>query len=562
MALNESESVFGKSVKDFGAKGDGVTDDTLAIQRAFNEADEIFFPVGVYKVTNTLYFDGRKSGYPYRFVGKSITFSPRAKILLYANVDGIIFRGSGSTIQNMYIEIYNNIINYDSTVLTLEALDNHTNACESNLFDNLKIFQSWGVKKGTAIKMMATGVSYIYKNKFTNLEINHFYHGIKATTNGSLGINSNIFSGSIWASQQSMHLNGASGNIFNLTIQNTTTDPNNPELANVYVNGEYNQFMGLIYDVANNGLVKYAYEFGENGVNNSIGIHYKKSMIKNPHGNFNFLQEISSSMQEQFVLENNPSSPFMDYRDVGGAPLPIKTFRMISGLDNSLGRMSVVESISATSTNMQFWGVNPVTNPDSVRKLFNPNKLLTVADNLIFDAVDRTKPSRFEITLNLINTTQEYFLVKSIGVLLGQGGAILGTGNVGQSSVKAITKDGREIVYDRIGGDKRQSYHTNNQILFLQNQEPAFHWTNQTRSIVLTFTFPANSFTRQANIAYLYANAVSSYGNTGSFAYIGGDKFDGDIEFNGRAGVVIKSPNGSRYRITVSDTGALSATKL
>ena len=52
------------SVKDFGAKGDGVTDDTTAINTAFNELfsretnEEIrrslYFPAGVYKVTNEI----------------------------------------------------------------------------------------------------------------------------------------------------------------------------------------------------------------------------------------------------------------------------------------------------------------------------------------------------------------------------------------------------------------------------------------------------------------------------------------------------------------------------
>jgi hypothetical protein len=52
------------SVKDFGAVGDGVTDDTVAINRAFNELfaresntevrRSLFFPAGVYRVTDTV----------------------------------------------------------------------------------------------------------------------------------------------------------------------------------------------------------------------------------------------------------------------------------------------------------------------------------------------------------------------------------------------------------------------------------------------------------------------------------------------------------------------------
>lgn len=46
------------SVKQYGAKGDGVTDDTAAIQAAINIigiGGTIFFPAGVYKVTSTLF---------------------------------------------------------------------------------------------------------------------------------------------------------------------------------------------------------------------------------------------------------------------------------------------------------------------------------------------------------------------------------------------------------------------------------------------------------------------------------------------------------------------------
>jgi hypothetical protein len=42
------------NVKDFGAVGDGVADDTAAIQNAFNTGKSIFFPDGSYKITSNL----------------------------------------------------------------------------------------------------------------------------------------------------------------------------------------------------------------------------------------------------------------------------------------------------------------------------------------------------------------------------------------------------------------------------------------------------------------------------------------------------------------------------
>lgn len=59
--LHDYNENRGLNVKtDFGAKGDGVTDDTAAIQAAIdyatasNKGDRIFFPAGVYKTTSTL----------------------------------------------------------------------------------------------------------------------------------------------------------------------------------------------------------------------------------------------------------------------------------------------------------------------------------------------------------------------------------------------------------------------------------------------------------------------------------------------------------------------------
>jgi hypothetical protein len=43
------------NVKWFGAKGDGVNDDTLSIKQAINSSNYINFPEGVYKITDTLY---------------------------------------------------------------------------------------------------------------------------------------------------------------------------------------------------------------------------------------------------------------------------------------------------------------------------------------------------------------------------------------------------------------------------------------------------------------------------------------------------------------------------
>ena len=47
-------SGFLKNVKDFGAVGDNVADDTIAIQAALDSGGNIWFPDGIYRITGTL----------------------------------------------------------------------------------------------------------------------------------------------------------------------------------------------------------------------------------------------------------------------------------------------------------------------------------------------------------------------------------------------------------------------------------------------------------------------------------------------------------------------------
>ena len=48
-----------RTVKDYGAKGDGVTDDTAAIKTCINNESLIYFPAGTYRVTETLTLDDK-----------------------------------------------------------------------------------------------------------------------------------------------------------------------------------------------------------------------------------------------------------------------------------------------------------------------------------------------------------------------------------------------------------------------------------------------------------------------------------------------------------------------
>ncbi len=49
------------SIKDFGAKGDGLTDDTLAIQNALSAYDSVFIPAGRYLISNVITVKARQT---------------------------------------------------------------------------------------------------------------------------------------------------------------------------------------------------------------------------------------------------------------------------------------------------------------------------------------------------------------------------------------------------------------------------------------------------------------------------------------------------------------------
>lgn len=122
------------SVKDFGAVGDGVTDDTAAIQAAIdavcNESlGTVFLPAGVYKITSTLTdyntVSATSNGKTVRLVGvgssEVSTDTPLTKIVTVGAIVGIQFNGNRSGGENFIIEGDNGAFDGTSHGIVVES---------------------------------------------------------------------------------------------------------------------------------------------------------------------------------------------------------------------------------------------------------------------------------------------------------------------------------------------------------------------------------------------------------------------------------------------------------
>jgi hypothetical protein len=89
------------SVKDFGAVGDGVTDDTAAIQAALTASKRVYIPAGSYLISNTLLFKNNQ------IVGASSTYPGGVLITMTGNAPAFQYAGAyeyGVKISGIFID--------------------------------------------------------------------------------------------------------------------------------------------------------------------------------------------------------------------------------------------------------------------------------------------------------------------------------------------------------------------------------------------------------------------------------------------------------------------------
>lgn len=165
------------SVKDFGAVGDGVADDTAAIQAAVNAGGEVFFPTGRYLISSTITVAKTVS-----LLGSSSSFGDTTATaeLLYTGTGVALQIGDGST------KIYNVRI------------------------DTLGIRASGAaVSSATAIGLKLLNSNYAV---ITNLVVQRFQagKGIQCTASGiNIGASNNFIGCFLWYNKTGYEITGA-----------------------------------------------------------------------------------------------------------------------------------------------------------------------------------------------------------------------------------------------------------------------------------------------------------------------------------------------------------------
>jgi class 3 adenylate cyclase len=137
------------SVKDFGAVGDGVTDDTAAIQAAIDAASHVYIPAGTYTISAPLIL--RKS---IRIEGAnriSTTIQTNANIPIFKYVSSGYHRLNISNIRGSFPVSYaapdifpTNIAFNQTTFLRCDTTDpGNTGWFEQSVFSDIEVYNAW-----------------------------------------------------------------------------------------------------------------------------------------------------------------------------------------------------------------------------------------------------------------------------------------------------------------------------------------------------------------------------------------------------------------------------------
>ena len=157
------------SIKDFGAKGDGIADDSLAIQGALNSlretGGEVFFPTGTYLINNPIIF----------YSNMRLNFAKNATILRGKSDLNILFLAYADDVTGGYDGIHHTEI-IGATFDLNENFNTHGGAIAFIHANNLNI-------RNCTFRNMAGTWHYIECNGSTNIFIeNNIFEKVRTTS--------------------------------------------------------------------------------------------------------------------------------------------------------------------------------------------------------------------------------------------------------------------------------------------------------------------------------------------------------------------------------------------
>lgn len=281
----------------YGALGDGINDDSYAIQQAILNNDIVHIPEGVYLLKNSIIVESTNAFYisdpdePLKdaksYLGKMIV-GENAKFVIDNDHPCIIVRGYHNYISNIVCCFAPSVEQPKSALVELQSLVGNVSIvdgvtpvrqCCNNTFENIRcvtmknVYDDYYAHKnlyGIGIRIVSDDEKFLpagktdekdmvwrapatYQNKFIGCNCADLYKGIVIENGSKAGINSNYFGVDLWNCSYLFDGDG-NGNTFEGTNQSSWKRFPEPgketaeENVCFNVKGNYNSFHGFTWD--------------------------------------------------------------------------------------------------------------------------------------------------------------------------------------------------------------------------------------------------------------------------------------------------------------------------